>query len=166
MSAFDEDAIGNWDQCGYVPVGAQFTYRITPTFSFGVEAETSLRDFSWLSGPDEEHTIRSKVATAEIGVFGKAFITTAHRFLPYLRLGGALYMGTMSVDDGEDEEQLDLETNPGFNLGGGLEYAATERISLGLEGIFHIYSAAASNLPTVTAGWNYWAIRILAGISL
>ncbi|HOF67757.1 MAG TPA: hypothetical protein PLX54_08055 [Candidatus Fermentibacter daniensis] len=165
MSAFDEDAIGDWEQCGYVPVGAQFTFRITPMFAFGAEAETTLRDFSWLSGPDEEHTIRHKVAIAEFGLFGKVFISQ-DRISPYLRLGGAIYAGTMSVDTGEEEASLDLETQPGINLGGGLEYSATERIYLGLEGVYHIYSAAVSNLPTVTAGWNFWEIRLIVGVSL
>jgi len=165
MSAFDEDAIGDWDQCGYIPIGVQFTYSISPTFTFGAEAETTLRDFSWLSGSDEEHTIRNKVAVAEFGVFGKVYVSQ-DRISPYLRLGGAIYAGTMSVDTGEEEASLDLETQPGFNLGGGLEYSATERVSLGLEGVYHIYSAEVSNLPTVTAGWNYWAIRMMAGLSL
>lgn len=165
MSAFDEDAIGDWDQCGYIPVGAQFTFQISPILAFGAEAETTLRDFSWLSGPDEEHTIRDKVAIAEFGVFGRVYITQ-NRISPYMRVGGAVYAGTLTEDDGEQEVSLDLDTQPGFNLGGGADYDVSDRVSVGLEGVYHIYSAAASNLPTVTAGWNFWAIRALAGITL
>lgn len=165
MSAFDEDAIGDWDQCGYAPVGIQFTYRISPTFSVGGEAETTLRDFSWLTGPDEEHTVKHSVAIAEFGAFGRVRLSQG-LLLPYLRAGAGIYAGTWTVDDGEDKATFDLDTRPGINLGGGVEYPVSDHLFLGLEGVYHIFSTTASNLPLNDAGFSFWAIRILAGMSI
>lgn len=168
QSAFDNDDL-YWieDQAGYIPLGVQGVFELSPGLSIGAELNFAIVPFTWEIEELGEKIGENKVKQTVIGVLCKYEIGQG-RMRPHLRGGAGMYMGGSEFTAEEGSFYIDGETDfknaVGFNIGGGLTADwGYDRFWLA-EFVYHIVEREEDVEDGESFGANNWAIQLGAGM--
>jgi len=159
QSAFEDQE----DAAGYVPIGVQGLYELSPGLNIGLEINIAAVPFTWtVEGYDDAE---QKITQTIIGALGKYEIGQGN-IRPHVRGGLGMYMGKLDVTDwpllGDYDESY--KSAIGFNFGGGVTADwGMDKFWLA-EFVYHIVSRELDVEGAESGGANNWAIQLGAGM--
>jgi opacity protein-like surface antigen len=183
QSSFDEDLFGDdskIEQAGYVPVGLQGGFNINNlefgSIFLGAEFNYAVLPFTFDMSGDigsgDQTLAEIKINQMFIGALVKVKFGKGNAN-PFIRLGGGAYMGGGDIEYSdelktyysqfgqtlEDEEQ-DLKTAFGFNVGAGSDFKINPSTTIFTEFVYHMVDREPDeeNAEAFTA--NNWAIQV------
>lgn len=184
QSSFDEDLLGEGsktEQAGYIPVGLQIGYNLSPmpfgTISVGVEINYAVVPFTFAMSDDIGNGIE-ELADFKINqmlVGGLVKIKFGQNNLkPFVRVGGGAYTGGADIEYSEkvkefaqqqygeilDDEEIDIKSAFGFNVGAGLDYKFSTSTLLFGEFVYHMVNREVDEKGAESFGANNWAAQI------
>jgi hypothetical protein len=145
---------------GSIDLGAEFNYSVVP-FTFEIQEQVNQQIFKY------DWKIKQMIIAALVKVkFLKKSI--AH---PFIRLGAGLYSGGSTYEFPDDvkqfaqqnnitlNEELDIDSAFGFNVGAGTDIQIGKTITLFGEFVYHIVSRKVEGAQE-SNGANNWAIQV------
>ena len=178
MSAFDTDLFGEGseiEQAGYLPVGAQILYGFGK-IDVGAEFHYAVVPYTFeLSGSLNGSNM--KVAEYKINqMFIGAVLRTKFgkgKIKPYFRAGGGMYLGGSTVEYSDEikslyqqngitlqDEDQDIKSAFGFNLGGGVNYFLNPKNAIILEFVYHLVKREPDVEDSKSFTANNWAVQV------
>jgi hypothetical protein len=143
MSAFEDQE----SAAGSILAGVNLGYNVMPALQVGAEFSYVIGGFGFETEFLGE-TITTTFNMMMLGGYGKYFIGTGN-IKPFVKAGVGYYMGNAKVEGGGEEEDVDVDSNIGFNFGGG----AVMNNGVFLEFNFNMVSRE-------DVGMNYWAVFV------
>lgn len=183
QSSFDEDLFGGdtkIEQAGYLPTGIQLGYNLSGmqfgTILVGAEFNYAVSPFTFdISGDlgsGEQTLAEIKINQMLIGALVKVKLGNSN-FNPFIRLGGGAYMGGVDTEytdelknyyqqNGQslEDEEEDLKTAFGFNVGAGADIQMGSSNTFFLEFVYHIVSREADVENAESFVANNWAAQV------
>ena len=140
-----------------IPIGLQATYSLESipfiSFNFGLDFSYTASPFTFrITNASGVELFRREQNQLHIGALVKVKFATEFFINPYVRIGTGLYSGSHSITFVDEiikeaqqqqislPEELDVSSNFGFNLGGGLDLKlnSTGKLALFLEFVYHL----------------------------
>ena len=169
MSAFDTDEFQVEDQAGYIPLGIQGLYEVSPGISVGAEINLAVVPFTWeIEFEGFGKVGETKVKQTIIGALAKYEIGQGN-MRPHIRGGIGMYTGGSEfvAEDGSGlgDSDTDYKSAIGFNFGGGITADwGMDKFWLA-EFVYHIVSREPDFEDAESFGANNWAIQLGAGMN-
>jgi len=152
MSAFEDQE----SAAGTIPVGIRVAKPMNPKVQVGVEVLYPIGGFTF----EEKYeyfgystTVETTINQMLIGAFGKMVLGEGD-LAPFAKAGVGMYMGNGKWEAEGDEEDFDIDSGFGFNVGGGVNLPNKP---LYVEFNYHIVSRKVEGADD-SQGANFWNI--------
>ena len=152
MSAFEDQD----DAAGTIPVGVRVSKQMAPKIDVGAEFLYPIGGFKfevqesyWGQTYSYDLTINQML----IGAFAKMILSEGG-MSPYAKAGVGMYMGNAKAEGDGIDEDVDIDSAIGFNVGAGINLSSKPMY---IEFNYHIVSRKTEGADEAT-GANFWNI--------
>jgi opacity protein-like surface antigen len=173
-SAFSD--LENTDQAGYVPVGAHILFGTGGNFEIGAEINYAAVPFTFdVQDPRYDFSLgETKIGQLYYGALAKFKIGSGGGILPYIRGGAGLYTGSIKMEYSEEfkkmyeeslgitleDQETDLKSAFGFNVGGGAEIDFSSNNGIFAEFVYHFVKRELDKEGAESFTANNWAFHV------
>ena len=150
-SSFEEQD----DAASAIELGASFVFDALPILDAGAEYTMTVSPFEFEESDPFFGDIKLKLNSSMFGVFAR-YNLPLPALTPYIRVGAGYYSGSVEAEALGQSGEEDFSSALGFNVGAGINTFT----GLNAEFVYHIVKRELDQQGAVSAGYNYWGLRI------
>jgi hypothetical protein len=150
-SSFDDQE----DAAGAIELGASFVIDALPILDAGAEYTMTVSPFEFEGSDPFIGDFKTKLNSSMFGVYAR-YNLPLPALTPYVRVGAGYYSGSIEVEALGQTGEEDFSSALGFNVGAGINTFT----GLNAEFVYHLVKRELDQQGAVSAGYNYWGLRV------